>query len=108
MAESSVAELNELFGAGDKGLAQDVVVEMQSIMRLHRLTPEDLFLKWEAYCIRLNIDDIHPTFEKMREFKQNLQDALEKVTRTQVHSKPDKRAGATPRATVKGTDVFGM
>lgn len=109
MAELTTAELNELFGAGDKGLGQDVVVEMQSIMRLHNLSPEDLFLKWEAYCIRLSIDDIHPTYEKMRDFKQNLQDALEKATRTQAYSKPEKRVGATPRATAaKGADVFGM
>lgn len=108
MAETTVAELNQFFGAADKGLTQDVVVEMQSIMRLHNLSPEELFFKWESYCIRLDMDDIRPTYEKMRAFKQSLQDALEKATRTQVHSKPEKRLGATPRATAKGADVFGM
>lgn len=107
MADSAASELNELFGAGDKGLGQDVVVEMQSIMRLHNLSPQDLFFKWESYCIKMDIESALPTYEKMRVFKQDLQDALEKSTRTQAHSKPERRAGATPRA-AKGADVFGM
>lgn len=108
MVDSTVAELNELFGAGDKGLAQDVVVEMQSIMRLHDLAPQDLFFKWESYCIKMDMDAVQPSYEKARAFKQDLQDALEKSTRTQANSKPDKRVGATPRAAAKGGDVFGM
>lgn len=108
MADPTVAELKELFGAGDKGLGQDIVTEMQSIMRLHNLAPQDLFFKWESYCIKLDMDEIQPSYDKMRAFKQDLQDTLEKTTRTQVHSKPEKRAGATPRTTTKGGDVFGM
>lgn len=108
MADSTVTQLNERFSAGDKGLGQDVVVEMQSIMRLHDLSPDDLYFKWESYCIKLDMDETQPSFEKMRAFKQDLQDALEKTTRTQVHSKPDRRMGATPRTTNKGGDVFGM
>lgn len=109
MADATVSELNELFGAGDKGLGQDVVVEMQSIMRLHNLAPQDLFFKWESYCIKMDIEATQPSYEKMRAFKQDLQDALEKSTRTQSHAKPEKhRVGATPRAGAKGGDVFGM
>lgn len=109
MADPAVSELNELFGAGDKGLGQDVVVEMQSIMRLHNLAPQDLFFKWESYCIKLDIEATHPSYDRMRSFKQDLQDALEKSTRTQSHAKPEKhRVGATPRAGAKGGDVFGM
>ncbi|KAJ4423338.1 DNA-directed DNA polymerase alpha subunit pol12 [Gnomoniopsis sp. IMI 355080] len=107
MAEPIISELNERFGANDKGLGQDVIVEMQSIMRLHDLSPEDLYFKWESYCIKMDMEAGQPSFEKMHDFKQGLQNDLEKSTRTQVHSKPDKRVGATPRAT-KGGDVFGM
>lgn len=109
MADPTVSELNELFGAGDKGLGQDVVVEMQSIMRLHNLAPQDLFFKWESYCIKMDIESTQPSYDKMRAFKQDLQDALEKSTRTQTHAKSDKhRVGATPRGGAKGSDVFGM
>ncbi|KAF3760318.1 DNA polymerase alpha, subunit B [Cryphonectria parasitica EP155] len=108
MANSTVAELNERFGAGDKGLGQDVVVEMQSIMRLHNLSPEDLYFKWESYCIKLDMNETQPSFERMNAFKQDLQDALEKTTRTQVHTKSERRTGATPRMANRGGDVFGM
>lgn len=108
MADPTVAALNERFGASDKGLAQDVLVEMQSIMRLHDLSPDDLYFKWESYCIRLDMEAGHPSFEKMRDFKQGLVNDLEKSTRTQAHSRPEKRAGATPRTANKGGDVFGM
>lgn len=110
MADSAVSELNDRFGAGDNGLGQDVVVEMQSIMRLYSLSPQDIFFKWESYCIKLDIESQLPSYEKMRAFKQDLQDALEKSTRTQAHIKPERhhRAGATPRAAIKSGDVFGM
>lgn len=108
MADPIISELNERFGANDKGLGQDVIVEMQSIMRLHDLSPEDLYFKWESYCIRMDMEAGQPSFEKMRDFKQGLQNDLEKSTRTQVHSKPDKRVGATPRTAKGGGDVFGM
>lgn len=110
MASSTVEELNERFTTGDKPLPSDVVAEMQSIMRLHNLSPEDLYFKWESYCIKLDMDAAQPSFDKMNAFKQNLLDALEKSTRTQAHSKPDKRImGGTPRAAHRGSsDVFGM
>ncbi|CAN8095135.1 unnamed protein product [Discula destructiva] len=107
MGDSTVSELNERFASGDKTLGQDVLVEMQSIMRLHDLAPEDLYFKWESYCIKLDMEASQPSFEKMRDFKQGLQNDLEKSTRTQVHSRQEKRVGATPRAS-KGGDVFGM
>jgi DNA polymerase alpha subunit B len=109
MAEPTVAELNERFAAGNNELEPDVIAELQSIMRLHQLSPQDLYFKWESYCIKLDVDELQPTVERLRAFKQDLLDALEKSTRTQAHSKPEKRVGATPRTVVKnGGDVFGM
>lgn len=109
MADETVAELNELFATGNNELGRDVVAELQSIMRLHQLSPQDLFFKWESYCIRLDMDEMQPSNDKLRAFKQDLQTALEKNTRTQVHSKPEKRAGAAPRTSaIKNGDVYGM
>ncbi|PSR76402.1 DNA polymerase alpha subunit B N-terminal-domain-containing protein [Coniella lustricola] len=110
MASPTVAELNERFAAVDQPLAPDVVAEMQSIMRLHSLSPQDLYFKWESHCIKLDMDAAQPSFDKMNAFKQHLLDALEKNTRTQAHSKPDRRTmGGTPRAALRtGQDVFGM
>lgn len=108
MADPTVAELNDKFAIGTKDLESDVIAELQSIMRLYSLSTQDLFFKWESYCIKLDMDEMRPSVQRLRAFKQDLQDALEKTHRTQVHARPDKRVGQTPRGAVKSGDVFGM
>ncbi|KAI1498490.1 DNA polymerase subunit alpha B [Biscogniauxia marginata] len=110
MAEADLQELNQRFGTGNKNLEPDVVAELQSIMRMHSLSVQDLFFKWESYCIKMDMDEIELSVERLRALKQDIQDALERSNRShQVHIKSEKRSGATPRTTVKsGGDVFGM
>ncbi|KAI0459899.1 DNA polymerase alpha/epsilon subunit B [Xylaria acuta] len=110
MAEAEIQELNERFGTGDKPLEHNVLVELQNIMELHSLSPQDLFFKWESYCIKMDMDDMKLSVETLGALKQDLLDALERSNRShQVQIKAEKRVGATPRAAVKnGGDVFGM
>lgn len=109
MADETAAELNEKFGTGAAALEPDVVAELQSIMRLHQLSVQDMFFKWEAYCIKMDMDQMRASIESLRAFKQDLQDALERSNRSQVHIKTEKRPGATPRTASKNTsDVFGL
>ncbi|KAK3370341.1 DNA polymerase alpha subunit B N-terminal-domain-containing protein [Podospora didyma] len=109
MADDEIlAELNERFGTGDKELEPDVVAELKSIMRLHELDPQDMFYKWESYCIKIDKDELKASVDSLRVFKKFLQDALEQSNRTHVHIKKEKRVIATPRAANKSTDVFGM
>ncbi|KAK3997524.1 DNA polymerase [Cladorrhinum sp. PSN332] len=107
MADQVLTELNERFGTGDKVLEPDVVAELKSIMRMHQLSAQDLFFKWESYCIKMDMDELKASVQILRNFKQDLQDALERSNRAQVHIKQEKRSGATPRVG-KGGDVFGM
>jgi DNA polymerase alpha subunit B len=107
MADDTVAELNQRFGAGNKDLEPDVVAELRSIMRLHQLSVQDLFFKWESYCIKMDMKEFNPSIDTLRAFKQDLQDTLERNNRSQMHIKTEKRVGATPRA-AKGANVFGM
>jgi DNA polymerase alpha subunit B len=107
MADETVVELNQRFGSGAKDLEPDVLAELQSIMRLHQLSVQDLFFKWESYGMKMGLDDFIANIDNLRAFKQNLQDELERSNRSQVHIKPEKRVGATPRAGKAG-DVFGM
>jgi len=110
----TVYELNAQFGSPDKPLEPDVLAELQSIMRLHSLSVQDLFYKWEAYSIKMGLDANAVALDIVRQFKQNLQDELERTTRGttrgthNVHVKTEKRTGAAPRAANKGSDVFGM
>lgn len=111
MAEADLQELNEKFATGNKDLEPDVVAELQSIMRMHSLSAQDLFFKWESYCIKMDMDEMKLSVEALRSLKQDIQDALERSNRSHhVHIKSEKRSGATPRTTVKngGGDVFGM
>ncbi|KAK7751678.1 DNA-directed DNA polymerase alpha subunit pol12 [Diatrype stigma] len=111
MAEADLQELNEKFATGNKDLEPDVVAELQSIMRMHSLSAQDLFFKWESYCIKMDMDEMRLSVDALRSLKQDIQDALERSNRSHhVHIKSEKRSGATPRTTVKngGGDVFGM
>lgn len=106
MADDTLAELNERFGPGNKDLEADVVAELKSIMRMHQLSAQDLFFKWESYGMKMGLDDFKASIDTLRAFKQHLQDELERSNRSQVHIKTEKR-GPAPRAS-RGGDVFGM
>ncbi|KAK0635827.1 DNA polymerase alpha subunit B N-terminal-domain-containing protein [Bombardia bombarda] len=109
MADDTIAELNERFGSVNGQLAPDIIAELQSIMRLHQLSVQDMFFKWESYCIKMDLGEVKvSSMDTLRTFKQDLQDALERSNRTQAISKTDKRFGQTPRTANKTGDVFGM
>ncbi|KAH7369290.1 DNA polymerase subunit alpha B [Plectosphaerella cucumerina] len=106
----AAAELQEQFGQGTKPLEPDVLAELQSIIRIHELSAEDLFYKWESLCIKRDTDSSNVTLAAVRDLKQDIQDALEKSARQQPHIKTERRVGATPRAAARagGADVFSM
>ncbi|KAI0024409.1 DNA polymerase subunit alpha B [Xylariomycetidae sp. FL0641] len=110
MVDADVQELNERFAAAGKELEPDVVAELRSIMRMHSLSAEDLFLKWESYCIKMDIDEVGLSLDHLRSLKQDIQDALERSNRAHhAQIKSERRAGPAARPAVKdGTDVFGM
>lgn len=89
-------------------LEPDVLAELQSTMRLHGLSAEDLFYKWESYCIRLGTEASAMSLPVVRNFKQSVQDELEKS----IHAQAERKAAATPRAVAKGSarggDVYNM
>lgn len=99
-------DLQSLFSP-NKPLEPDVRTELESIQKLHDLSAEDLFFKWESYCIKLDIDAQELDITNVRNLKQNIQDALEKSHR-QVHVKTERKVAATPRQAHRGGDVFGM
>ncbi|KAI0840298.1 DNA polymerase alpha, subunit B [Hypoxylon sp. FL0890] len=110
MTEADLQELNKQFGVPNKALEPDVVSELQSIMRIHSLSVQDLYFKWESYCIKMDMDGNNLSVESLRALKQDIQDALERSNRAHhVHIKTEKRTSGTPRGAVKNTgDVYGM
>lgn len=102
-------ELNELFAANfPDGLPKDILAELQSILRIHLITPEELFYKWESYSIKMG-DELKLSIDTVRGFKQDVQEALERESRGKLGRQTEKRSTvtATPRAAT-GADVFGM
>ncbi|KAJ2903984.1 DNA polymerase alpha subunit B [Zalerion maritima] len=108
MADDTVDELNERFGAG-KQLDRDVILEVQSVMKIYGLSAQDAYFKWDSYCLKMESPEMKPSMTNIRLFKQDLQDALERSVRSHTsHIKTEKRQAATPRAGAMGGDVFGM
>lgn len=104
------AELQSRFSP-NKPLEPDMLSELQSILRLHDLSAEDLFFKWESYCIKLDVDTHAISLPAIRNLKQSIQDELEKTHRG-AQLKNERKVTATPRAggAIRGNggDVFGM
>ena len=106
----TVKELNELFATPPATEVEpDVLVELQSILRLHFIEPQELSYKWEAHAIRMGVDSSKMDLPTIRAFKKDLQESLERDARGKSHTKSvDKRgAFATPR-TGKSNNVMGM
>ncbi|KAH6892300.1 DNA polymerase alpha subunit B N-terminal-domain-containing protein [Thelonectria olida] len=100
------ADVQSLFSP-NKPLEPDVLSELESILRLHDLSAEDLYFKWESYCIKLDLDAQEISLDAVRNLKQNIQDALEKSNR-QVHIKQERRIAGTPRAGARSGNVTNM
>ena len=126
MADS---EILELFITADasRPLEPDVLAELSSIARMHSLSAEDMYFKWDSYCIRREVDATEVTMAMVRAFKQDLQDALEKRARLAAvgggggagasaaggfggGGARGARVERTPRgrAAAAGSDVYGM
>ena len=103
MADADVQELNERFAVGDQQLEPDMLAELQSIMRMHSLSVQDLFFKWESYCIKMDMDEMRLSVENLRSLKREIQDALERENRDRLAHvvKTERKTGATPRTNIK-------
>ncbi|KAK5150385.1 hypothetical protein LTR04_006823 [Oleoguttula sp. CCFEE 6159] len=106
--DETTAELNELFAAPSQQLPPEVLGELQSILRLHSISPQELFYKWESYDMKMG-GEVKLALQTARDFKRDLQDVLERETRGKVHAQSaHKRSAATPRAGAVNGGVYGL
>lgn len=108
--DDTVAELNELFaGSAPDGIPNNALAELQSILRVHSISPQELFYKWESYCLKMGAEETMLNMDTARALKHDVQESLERESRGRAGRQTEKRsaATATPRATGV-TDVFGM
>lgn len=105
--------LNAVFDPSGAGVAAEILDVLESIMRVHSLSADELFIKWEVYCLKMGSEETKLDLETARMFSKDVQDAVERGDRNIHHStakaerKSNLNVNATPRAGAKG-DVFGM
>lgn len=104
-------ELNEIFAIPPiNELPPDVSGELQSICRLHSISPKELSYKWESYSMKMGSEQTTLDLPTARAFKKDLQEIVEREARSKSHLRSAERRGAyaTPRNNAKGGDAFGM
>lgn len=107
--------LNAAFDPSGSGLSPDILGVLESTLSLHSLTADELFIKWEVYCLKMGSEETKLDLETARMFAKDVQDSVERGDgRTQQGSnkfvpKSERKSAvhATPRAVGTG-DVFGM
>lgn len=103
-------DLNSYFcPSPDNDLPPDILGELESILRLHSISPQELFYKWESYSLKMGSEETRLDLDTVRMFKKDVQDGLERENRAKHAGRADRRnaVAATPRGAVTG-DVFGM
>lgn len=107
MAVTQNGNLNTLFSPAGNGLEPDVLGVLESIMRLYSIDPQQLFWKWESYCLKMGPEDTKLDLATARMFQKDVQDSLEHSHQGKSSARRTAVA-ATPRSTVKSNDVYGM
>ena len=75
---------------------ETVIAECLSMLRLYSISAEDLFYKWEAFCLDMDIKQTSITLDLARNLKANIQEKLEKENRDRKKATPSSHA-YTPR-----------
>lgn len=99
--------LNALFAPAGNGLEPDVAGVLESIQRLFSITPQELFYKWESYCLKMGSEETVLDLATARMFQKDVQDSLERSYQGK-HSERKPVPNATPRTVQKSGDVFGI
>jgi len=107
MPERQNENLNALFAPAGNGLEPDILGVLESIQRLYSITPQELFYKWESYCLKMGSEETKLDLETARMFQKDVQDSLDRSHQgKQSERKP--AVSATPRTTGKSGGVYGM
>jgi DNA polymerase alpha subunit B len=85
--------------------APEVLTECESMLRLYSLTAQELFFKWESFCLNKGMDDTKISLSSARDLKRELQDRLEQESlekKLQNVSHTQHRTPAHPAAPKPG------
>lgn len=113
MDDSSTQELHALFAQPPSlELKPDILGELQSIIRLHSISPQELFYKWESYSIKMGSEETKLDLETVRAFKKDVQESLERGLQGKSHLRSSEKrgpaAGGASRLISNSGDVMSM
>ncbi|KAI5283661.1 DNA-directed DNA polymerase alpha subunit pol12, partial [Ascosphaera aggregata] len=105
--------LRELFSpANPSALGPDILFELQSIQRLHAISVQELFYKWESFCMKMGAEETRLTLDNVRALKRDIQEALDRESRAKhvVRNQENRRGGSMVRTKTgnPNIDIFGM
>ncbi|KAL2865178.1 DNA-directed DNA polymerase alpha subunit POL12 [Aspergillus lucknowensis] len=112
----TAAELTELFApASPDGLPLDILRVLQSIMRVHGISAQELFYRWESYCLRMGAEETKLDLETLELFRRDVMENLERQAGQRERERErerERRVAGTPRGmgvhAGGAGDVFGM
>jgi hypothetical protein len=113
MDETTTSELHELFAPPPSTkLPPDILGEIQSIVRLHSISAQELFYKWESYSIKMGSEETKLDLETVRAFKTDVQESLERGLQSKSHLRSTEKRGHAPgsasRIISSSGDVMNM
>ena len=101
---SAPAIITEKFGE----LAPEVLRQLESMLGIYGIPAEELFFKWESYCIKMGPDDTKLNLDTVQAFKKDVHELFEKdmKSKTRLHGANTSRPVArTPRVKNTGDHV---
>ncbi|KAI5811009.1 DNA polymerase alpha subunit B N-terminal-domain-containing protein [Peziza echinospora] len=107
MDDDTNSALAKRFG----NLTPDVAGELASMLRIFTTDIQELWYKWESYCIKLGLDRDHKmSLENVRDFKKDVQDALEKEVKNRARGAHGAGTSGSKRAVKResGADGLGL
>ncbi|RPA95183.1 DNA polymerase alpha, subunit B [Choiromyces venosus 120613-1] len=105
MDNSPTSEIvTEKFGE----LAPEVLGELESMLKIYNIPAEELFYKWESYCIKMGPEDTKLNLNTVQAFKKDTREIFEKdmKSKTRLHGANTSRPIArTPRVKNTGDNM---
>ncbi|KAF3908547.1 hypothetical protein ABW21_db0207155 [Orbilia brochopaga] len=98
-----VGELADKFG----DLPDEVMVELQTMLQLYSIDADELFFKWESYCLKMG-EDVKLDMKNIFAFKKDVQQEFETEMRSKARPGQGSAARPTPRAVKNPGDMFNM
>ncbi|KAK6536519.1 DNA-directed DNA polymerase alpha subunit pol12 [Arthrobotrys megalospora] len=100
---SSPEDLADKFGE----LPDEVMAELQNMLRLYNIDAEELFFKWEEYCLKMG-EDIKLNMKNITAFKDDAREQFEIEMRAKSKAAQAPAARGAQRTAKNAGDVFNM